>query len=97
MQATINTEFESVDPVEDVMMNLFDIDPIQTKWFITSTEIQRIVDDALKGTSAVHARSIAAILKKSGVVMSRARMNGKQPRGYCGIRLRKQGGSRDRR
>jgi hypothetical protein len=94
MQSAINATFESVDPVEDVLMMQFEIDPSQTTWFTPSAEILRIIDETLKGTSVVHAHAIAAILKKRGLAAARKREDGQQPRGYRGIRPRALASSR---
>jgi putative DNA primase/helicase len=88
-QAKINAEFETVDPVDDVLATELEINPKQFDWVTPSAEVLRIVDERLKGTSAQHARSIAAALKKRGIEAARPYINGAQVRGYRGIRLRK--------
>jgi predicted P-loop ATPase len=88
-QAKINAGFETVDPVDDVLVKELEINPKQFDWVMPSAEVLWIVDANLKGTSAQHARSVAAALKKRGIEVTRTYINGTQVRGYRGIRPRK--------
>lgn len=85
-QTQINANYETPNPVEDVITKWFDIDPTQTIWFTPSDDIRQVVDLDLKGTSMQHAIAIAMVLKKHGIVSTRQYHNGgKQVRGYLGV------------
>lgn len=86
-QSHINARFEVGDPVADLLVERFEIDPAQADWFMPSSEILDTIDAALKGTSMLHSKAIAAALKRHGIESTRRRNSaGIIQRGYPGVR-----------
>lgn len=87
-QAQVNANFESPDPVDDLLNDKFQIDAAQAEWFTSAADILDTVDATLKGNSIAHARAIATALKRRGIVQSRPYVNGVRTRGYAGVMRR---------
>lgn len=88
-QAEINKQFEVADPVADLLNKNFEIDATQYEWFMPSCEILESIDAILKGTSMLHAKMIAAELKRHGIRNKLQRNDqGVVQRGYPGVRRR---------
>lgn len=86
-QEEINSNYESPNSVEDVLLNFYEINPAMINdpvWFTASNDIRQCVDAELKGTSQQHAIMIALTLKKLGAV--RTRFGPNRSRGFYGVK-----------
>lgn len=90
IQSEINSHYYVVDPVEDALLEWFDIDPAQTQWWTTSYEIVKTLEDnyqgALKlGNSRAMAMAVARVMTKLKCKRDQRLINNKRERGYWGV------------
>jgi predicted P-loop ATPase len=87
-QAQVNADFETPDPVDDLLNDKFQIDAARTEWFTSAADILATVDATLRGNSVPHSWAIASALKRRGIVQRRPYVNGVRTRGYPGVMRR---------
>jgi len=91
IQNEINSYYYVVDPVEDALLEWFDVDPNQMQWWTSSYEIVKTLEDnyqgALKlGNSRATAMAVARVMTKLKCKRDQRLINNKCERGYWGVR-----------
>lgn len=92
MVSEINETFQVLDVVQEVVNQYFDIDPTQTTWAMSSLQILEVIKSPMFGNQKFAsdtdaARKMAIALKKLGLGKpAPIRINGKQVKGYRGIK-----------
>jgi len=90
IQNEINSHYYVVDPVEDALLEWFDVDPNQMQWWTSSYEIVKTLEDnyqgALKlGNSRATAMAVARVMTKLKCKRDQRLINNKCERGYWGV------------
>lgn len=87
----INEEYDVAEPMEGLIKKYFEIDPGQTTWWMSTTDILEILEDPmygrLKGTTRGNAMAVAGAMTKMGLEKRKgANQRGQRVWGYVGIR-----------
>jgi predicted P-loop ATPase len=88
----INTEYDAVTPVEDMIRKYFELDVSEKDWFLPSADIFAILTDTTKGNIKGSNVKIYMDIKNTMVKLGHEKTvgednNGKRVNGYKGIRL----------
>ena len=91
MATEVNDLYQVVDIVEESVKTFFDIDPANSNWWMSTTEIMEMLKDPqlgnLKTGVELNTRRLAAALTHLGLDKPKQRKINNQPiRGYYGIR-----------
>ncbi len=88
----INEEYAIVDPVEDALLDHFEIDTMRFDWWTSTAEIIQILEDTHNGAglrmgnSRATAMAVARVMKKLGCKKNYQKKGVNLIRGYLGIR-----------
>ena len=86
IQAEINGGHMMVSPLEELLLQYYDIDRADTDHFTPTMEIlDRLTTLGLKGDQFKQKMELATILTKMGLKPDQRRVNGKAMRGYRGV------------
>lgn len=89
IQAEINGGHMMVSPLEELLLQYYEIDKTETERFTPTMEIlQRLTEMGLKGDQFKQKMELTSILTKMGLKQEQRRIQGGRMRGYLGIWLR---------
>ena len=92
IQAEINGGHMMVSPLEELLLQYYDIDRADTDHFTPTMEIlDRLTTLGLKGDQFKQKMELATILTRMGLKPDQRRVNGKPMRGYRGVWFRGEG------
>jgi len=85
--AAINEDYELEDPIEGLLLEYFEVDPSLPVWTPTTTILQTLEINGLRGNSRTNQMYLGATLKRLGLRKQKRRNNQRQPVwGWWGVR-----------
>jgi predicted P-loop ATPase len=88
IQGEINTSYQTISPLEELLLENFVIDPSQPERFMSTMGILDILEDkGLKGNQFQNKMELGSTLIKMGLTKKRKLYDGRQQNGYLGIYL----------
>lgn len=86
VQNEMNLEYTLQSPLEELFLSYFEYDKSQPERFMSTMDIlERLQDVGLQGKQYTNKIELAAVMTKLGIEQTRARVDGKQVRGYAGV------------
>lgn len=89
IQAEINSGHMISSPVEELLLQYFDIDPSNTETFSGTMDIlEKLQNMGLRGDQFRNKMEVASVLTKMGLTPVQKRADGRRIRGYAGIQYK---------
>ena len=86
IQAEINNTHLTASPLEDLLLEWFEVDPSQDEKFMSTMDIlEKLEMVGLKGDQFRNKMELGTVLTKLGLKQTQRRINNKRQRGYVGV------------
>lgn len=89
IQRELNAEHMIQSPLEELLLQNYEIDTTQGDWYMSTMDIMEQLDNlGLRGDQYRNKMELTTVLTKYGLTRERRKVDGVQSRGYTGIRFK---------